>query len=197
MPTSHGFVPVNNNNKKKKKVQIANPLAPTAARKSAFVQLFEFTGTLDYSAYLCVPDAIAYRREVCGGEEAVMRYCIDLAQRGCRRVADILHTDILGGDDQEEEEGQWQREIPMGMVRLPLDEHISQMESDEQKTRAGQWVEKEGLHTHGFFAPVVLHGHSLFVRLSAQVYLTIHDFETVGYGLLAVCKKFRPLEVSD
>ncbi|CRG91216.1 putative aminotransferase C660,12c [Talaromyces islandicus] len=168
LPTSHGYIPIH----KPGKPVIKNPLP--VSKNPAFVQLFEFVGTLDYTPYLCVPDALRYRQEICGGEEVIMRYCIDLAQRGSELVAQMLGTEVLGE--------QWQRECPMAMVRLPID-NVSGL-SETRQAEIGPWIEKEGAEVHGFFAPVILHNENLLVRLSAQVYLTLQDFESVGRALV-------------
>lgn len=36
--------------------------------KSAFESLFEFVATSDDTPYLCIPAALHFRAEVCGGE---------------------------------------------------------------------------------------------------------------------------------
>lgn len=134
---------------------------------------------MDYAPYLCVPDALEYRKEKCGGEDAIMAYCIDLARRGGDKVAQILGTEVIGEQSQ--------RECPMAMVRLPLDVVTGQT---EEKSRAmGAWIEQCGAQEFGFFAPIVLHNANLLVRLSAQVYLTLEDFEQVGKFLALLCDR--------
>lgn len=64
LPTSHWFEPVPRPGVK----PTPNPLPPST--KSNFVQQFEFTGTVDNAALLCIPAALKFREEVCGGEDA-------------------------------------------------------------------------------------------------------------------------------
>ncbi|KAH8703428.1 putative cysteine desulfurylase [Talaromyces proteolyticus] len=174
LPTSHGYMPID----KPGKAKINNPLP--ASDKSYFVQSFEFVGTLDYSPFLCVSDAIKYRDLVCGGEEEIIKYCITLAQRGSERVAEILETEVIGEAEQ--------RECPMGMVRLPID--ISRNDIAEGKGRSiGAWIEKVSAEEYDAFVPVILHSESLWVRLSGQVYLTLEDFDRVGKMLSGICKR--------
>ena len=63
LPTSHGYVPRSGSR--------FNPLPPSS--KPAFVNNFEFVGTLDTSAYVCVKEAIEWRQRVLGGEEAICK----------------------------------------------------------------------------------------------------------------------------
>jgi selenocysteine lyase/cysteine desulfurase len=86
LATSHGYVP--------KTAQRGTPLPPKA--KSPFVSNFEFTGTKDVSGYLAVKDAIAWRRDTCGGEERILAYLWDLNKRGTKHVAEKLETKSFG-----------------------------------------------------------------------------------------------------
>jgi hypothetical protein len=47
----------------------------------------------------------------------------------------------------------------------------------------------------GFFAPVTLHNGNLLVRLSAQVYLSLQDFEVVGTALAQICARAQAGEI--
>ena len=80
-----------NGGKKKKKV--INPLP--ASTNSAFVTLFDFVGTIDASPYLCIPAALKFRQEICGGEEEIRKYCFELARQGGELVAGILDTEVM------------------------------------------------------------------------------------------------------
>ncbi|EXJ63916.1 hypothetical protein A1O7_00251 [Cladophialophora yegresii CBS 114405] len=89
-PTSHGFVPQSSSS-------IRNPLPPT--EKSAFVNLFQFVATADNAPYYCVPAALNFRQNLCGGEEAIYNYIRDIAQRGADLLAMLLGTEVM--DDMD------------------------------------------------------------------------------------------------
>lgn len=86
-PTSHGYVPPDSSS------SIRNPLPPT--EKSPFVNLFQFVATADNSAYYCVPAALNFRQNLCGGEEAIYNYIRDVAQRGGDLLAMLLGTEVM------------------------------------------------------------------------------------------------------
>lgn len=159
---------------------VHNPLPKSS--KSKFARLFDFVGTLDYTPYLCVPEAIAFRRDFCGGEQNLMRYITQLAREGGDRVAKILGTEVLGDENQ--------RNSPMVMVRLPLD-----LTTDEiQHGGAGRLqeeMERVMSEKYATFLPLIFHGGHMYVRLSAQVYLTVDDFEKAAQILSEVCKSFN------
>lgn len=91
VPTSHGYVPLDPSKSR------ANPLPPS--KKSVFVNNFEYVGTLDNSPYLCVQDAIEWRKTVLGGEERIMKYLRDLACSGGQEVARALGTWVMRNED--------------------------------------------------------------------------------------------------
>lgn len=159
---------------------IHNPLPKSS--KSKFARLFDYVGTMDYTPYLCVPEAIAFRRDFCGGEQNLMRYITQLAREGGDRVAKILDTEVLGDDDQ--------RNSPMAMVRLPLDLTTDEIH-DGGVGRLKEEMERVMCEKHDTFLPLIFHGDHMYVRLSAQVYLTVDDFEKAAQILSEVCKSFN------
>lgn len=111
LPTSHGYVPRPRGDGEVR----ANPLPPST--KSAFVNSFEFVGTLDNSPYLCVKDAIEWREEVLGGEEKIMKYMWALAKEGGAKVAGVLETWVL---ENPQGKGHGLTDCAMVNVALPL-----------------------------------------------------------------------------
>lgn len=87
-PTSHGYTPIENSSSR-----FRNPLPPTD--KSDFVNLFQFVATTDNSPYYCVPAALNFRQNLCGGEEAIYNYIRDIAQRGADLLAMLLGTEVM------------------------------------------------------------------------------------------------------
>lgn len=72
LPTSWGFIAAAGSAE-----TMASVLQdPTQVKsQSPFEELFEFVATSDDSAYICVEAALKFRKEVCGGEEAIMGSC--------------------------------------------------------------------------------------------------------------------------
>lgn len=178
LPTSHGFTPV----LRPGKVAIANPLPPSD--KGPFVEMFEFVGTMDYSSYLCIPAALAFRADVCGGEQKIMEYSSALAYRGAQRVAQILGTEAL-----DNEERTMTSQSCMVNVRLPL-----KLGEDVGEVRRGAVVahiSQELVDEYQGFIATVFHNGSWWARVCGQIYLEIEDFEHGGRCLLEVCEKIK------
>ncbi|DAA78683.1 TPA_exp: Uncharacterized protein A8136_2468 [Trichophyton benhamiae CBS 112371] len=201
IPTSHGFVPVPGIMKTGSELgEEDEPFAkPIDAffTQSDFELQFEFIGTNDDLPYLCVPDAIKYRQEVCGGEEKIMQYCQTLAFEAGNRVAGIWGTDVLsefcssGGDlDVTKEKRSEFRKCAFANVRLPItlvdDQNVPQgklVKAEWPVVRMADAVptcramEQRLVLKHSTMSPCYVHAGSIWTRLSAQVYLEVSDFE--------------------
>ncbi|KAL2675595.1 hypothetical protein Neosp_011785 [[Neocosmospora] mangrovei] len=164
LPTSHGFVPLGANNH-------FNPNQSKA--QNAFVAQFEYTGTIDTAPILCIPAALEFRSRVCGGEEAIIEYCVGLARAGGRAVAELLGTETLLVSTG--------RDVGFANVRLPLtvQSHAASGEGIPAKD-AGAVINfmfrkfTEDYHT---FINVLYFSGALWARFSATVYLDLDDFK--------------------
>ncbi|KAJ5223241.1 Pyridoxal phosphate-dependent transferase major region subdomain 1 [Penicillium chermesinum] len=178
LPTSHGFVG-----------RLPSGPAPSATTgKSEFVTNFEFVGTADNSAFLTVADAIRWRQEVCGGERKIREYCTGLAQRGGRRVADILGTRILDNMSHR------LSDCFMVNIALPIAKPTTGRESlvkgkDGADTTVTEWMQQNMIQRYQTFMPVFPFQGSWWVRLSGQVYLEESDFEWAGWTLKELCEE--------
>ncbi|OJK00770.1 hypothetical protein ASPACDRAFT_42259 [Aspergillus aculeatus ATCC 16872] len=180
LPTSWGYIPPPSETPAKPS------LMASAGRKTAFEALFEFVATADDTPYLCVPAALKFREEVCGGEGAVYAYLEELVNEGADLVANGLGTEVLGeGDAAGKEKGRsaWRR-CAMNNVRLPV--RVVQKVGGEENApgltaelvpAVVDWMQRRLVEDYRTFVPVFAHAGWLWVRLSAQVYLDRSDFE--------------------
>ncbi|RAH40775.1 putative aminotransferase family protein (LolT) [Aspergillus brunneoviolaceus CBS 621.78] len=177
LPTSWGYIPPPSETPAKPS------LMASAGRKTAFEALFEFVATADDTPYLCVPAALQFREEVCGGEAAVYAYLEELVNEGADLVAAGLGTEVLGDGNAAGKRSAWRR-CAMNNVRLPV--RVVQTVRGEEDT-AGltaelvpavvDWMQRRLVEDYRTFVPVFAHAGWLWVRLSAQVYLDRSDFE--------------------
>ncbi|KAI1775817.1 PLP-dependent transferase [Hypoxylon cercidicola] len=167
IPTSHGYIPKSGGR--------FNPLPK--GNKSSFVNNFQFIGTLDTSSYLCVKDAIIWRKEVLGGEAKILEYIQTLAREGGKKAAKILGTEVM--DNQS---GTMSR-CALINIALPL--------RPEEGSHAIAWMEKMMMKDYNTFIPLFAHNGRLWARLSAQVYLDIEDFEWAGHMLLKLTERVK------
>lgn len=187
LPTSHGFEPAPVPGRS---AAINNPLPPSD--KSAFVRQFEFVGTVDNAPYLCVPRALQFRQDVCGGEDAITRYCTDLAREGGELVAKGLGTEVLDNAERT------LTQCCFATVRLPLTVGTGADQVDEAHAPAvTQWISRTLVERHHTFMAVVFYAGAWWVRLSGMIYLATSDFDWAAGVLREVCELVRTGEYRE
>ncbi|WEW57256.1 selenocysteine lyase/cysteine desulfurase [Emydomyces testavorans] len=219
MPTSWGFEPLPNI--LAHAVPAPHPpvrfpsVVPSTSTKSPFEMLFEFVATNDDTPYICIPAALQFRQDVCGGEARIMEYCEALAFEGGNLVARILGTEVLCEPGRAEEahttRGASQlRRCAMVNVRLPI--AVKDDDDDDDSSGGGannahdqsdrirlivnascadalaRCIETRLMYTHRTMAPTFRLGAWLWVRLSAQIYLELGDFEWFGGVMQGICE---------
>lgn len=174
LPTSHGFKP----QAQPGQAEIFNPL-PTD-NQNDFVDMFAFTATIDSSPYLCIKEALRFRREVCGGEEKIAEYCSELAREGGKRAAAILLTETMGNDEG----------TCFTNIRLPLRVGGGKGEIGKNDSiLAIQWMAVRLAKEYRTFMGLYIHASSFWVRISSQIYLTLDDIIWGAEILKMLCQR--------
>ncbi|KAJ5496015.1 L-cysteine desulfhydrase-like protein lolT1 [Penicillium diatomitis] len=194
LPTSWGFIPVVDPSEA---TISASPHPGLDKPKTAFEELFQFVATSDDSAYLCVPAAVKFRRDVCGGEEAVHEYCIKLAHEAADAVASILGTKVMQEPGLKPGEISNMRNCAMATVSLPVGVSDNGSTEDgalvtlapEEAVRASVWMTSTLLTKFNTYVPIFRHGPWLWTRLSAQIYLEKGDFQWLAGVLQELCDR--------
>ncbi|KAI5252033.1 PLP-dependent transferase [Aureobasidium subglaciale] len=187
LPTSHGFDPLPTVGA----APINNPLPPSA--KSAFIVNFEFVGTIDNSPYTSLPAAVEFRETITwqdkNGEDAIISFTQNQARKAGKLVADILQTVVM-----ENAEGTLGR-CNFSNVKLPLDPTALAGGETGKAVKIAQWIATTLVEQYNTFIAIIYYGDAWWVRLSAQVYLTMEDWEWAGTILNEICERVRKGEV--
>ena len=162
--------------------------APEARREMQqhdyFVRLFQKVSTTDNTPYLCVPQALKFRQEVCGGEAAIRAYCEKLARDGGEIMAEMLGTEVLSNKS-----GSLQQCCFVN-VRLPLTPSEVATNPAEQ-ARVAAWIKQRTPAEYETYIPTKLYAGAFWSRVSGQIYLTTSDFEWAARTLLELCERAR------
>lgn len=182
LPTSHGFVP----RPRGLGHEIVNNLMTESSGKSPFVLLFEFVATLDVSPYLCIEEALKFRREVCGGEGKIMKHCEEISSEAGRRVAEILGTNVM------DNETKMITKCAFTNVRLPLEIGNGRGQILEKDMYlVAVWMTAMLVRESDIYSPVFFHARRFWTRLSGQIYLDLGDFEKGARALKALCERAK------
>ncbi|KAI8958352.1 PLP-dependent transferase [Daldinia sp. FL1419] len=163
------------------------------SERNYFVNLFERVSTVDATPYLCVTEALKFRDQVCGGEENVRKYGVNMAKKGGELMAAIMGTEVL------ENRAGTLRDCFFTNVRLPLDV-VTDGSQEENYTgsmlaRDGQavadWITKTTVEEYETFIATRFYAGAFWVRISSQIYLDRADFEWAANVLLELCGRAR------
>lgn len=165
LPTSWGFVPV----PKEGQQAVLSPLPPSD--RTPFQNLFMFVATADNGPYLCIPEALKFRNDVCGGEDAIRQYCYKLANEGGVKAAGILGTEVM--DNKEST----MTECCMFNVRLPVDTYGPGAFRGDDAALATAFISWSLTTEYETFIATYFHCGKLWARFSCQIYLELRDIE--------------------
>ena len=122
---------------------------------------FDWTGTRDPSAWLCVSDGIAFMERL--GFEQVRSYSKSLAEKGAQRICEAWGTERLVSSD-----------MLGSMVTLAFPFPTGATEE------AADALHDEIWGRHRIEVPVFPFGDQCYLRISAQVYNTIDQYERLA-----------------
>jgi len=185
VPTSHGFqVAIKDD-------PYIDGVSSDTQAQGRFADQFKWLATVDQTPCLCVPEAIRFRTEICGGEERIRNYCFGLAREGGRVIASVLGTEVMENTQQT------LGKCCFTNVRLPLE--FSQ--SDGRSAAAShaldaidgpdivKWLMDRAMCEYNTWIPGKFYGGAAWVRLSAQIYLEMKDFEWAATVLVKLCER--------
>jgi isopenicillin-N epimerase len=140
------------------------PLVASHGLSLGYQPAFDWTGTRDPTAILAVPAALDFFDQA--GWPDVRQHNNDLARRGADLVASRIGTSYPHVE-----------ELAAAMRLVPLPAPLT-----EAGARA---LESRLLAEHRVVVPVTSHGGWRWLRLSAQLYNTLEDYERLGDALVS------------
>jgi isopenicillin-N epimerase len=146
-----------------------HPVIISHGYQQGFAAEFDWTGTRDWSAALSVPAAIAFHRRL--GGPALMAANRSLAWQAAQLLADRWNTGLPCPPEMQN---------AMALVGAPF----TGAATEERVLRL-----RARLRAYGADAPVTLLGGRLFVRISAQAYNRIGDYERLAEIVLRVAEE--------
>jgi isopenicillin-N epimerase len=139
------------------------PLVASHRFDDGFQAAFDWTGTHDPSALLAAAAALEFFDQA--GWPAVREHNNDLARRGAELVARHIGTTVPGGDGLF---------AAMRLIQLP--EPLGEFDARE--------IERGLQDECKVVVPITYHGGWQWLRVSAQLYNTIGDYERLANGLV-------------
>ncbi len=140
---------------------LMNPLAPSWGFDKGFPSSFEWQGTSDYSAYLCVPAAIAFQEQWSWTERNTHNCEVADGAASLLRAAWGVENHLVGAI-----EAPWMR-----MIQLPTTAPL-------EKSQIDSLIERCGIEFNAECAFMTVRGNS-YVRISAHMYNEVDQYEAL------------------
>ena len=140
---------------------LMNPLAPSWGFDEGFPSSFEWQGTSDYSAYLCVPAAITFQEQWSWAERNAHNCGVADGAAALLRAAWGVENHLAGAI-----EAPWMR-----MIRLPTTVPLD-------KSQIDSLIERSGLELKAECSFMTVRGNS-YVRISAHMYNEVDQYEAL------------------
>ncbi len=141
------------------------PLVASHRFNDGYQTAFDWTGTYDPSALLAATSALAFFEQA--GWSAVWEHNNDLARRGAELVAQRIGTSAPGGKGLN---------AAMRLIQLP--EPLEEADARE--------IERGLQDEYKVVVPITYHGGWQWLRVSAQLYNTIDDYDRLASALIAL-----------
>ena len=141
---------------------LMNPLAPSWGFDKGFPSSFEWQGTSDYSAYLCVPAAITFQEQWSWAERNTHNCEVADGAASLLRAAWGVENHLAGAV-----EAPWMR-----MIQLPTTAPL-------EKSQIDSLIERCGIELNAECAFMTVRGNS-YVRISAHMYNEIDQYEVLA-----------------
>lgn len=186
IPTSHGFQPITESDE-------MDETSIVAQVPGRFGELFKWAATIDQTPYLCVPSALRFRNDICGGEARIQDYCFNLAREGGRNIAKTLGTETMHASPDDS------GNCCFTNVRLPLLFRGGQASLNPEVAHGSldaadgpkvvKWIMDRLMCDFNTWIPGKFYAGAVWVRLSAQIYLEMKDFEWAAMVLQELCER--------
>lgn len=166
-PISHLYLPDD--------VVLADELEETR-----LVDRFAFYSTHFYASVAVVDEALKFRKEVCGGEEAIQKYCLELALAAANAAAAKWGTSVLG----QQEDGLVPTATAMINVEVPMPAEAITAATANFPAFLDSLLPTH-FDTFKTFVPLVPHNGKVYARFLGMVYNELSDYEQAADAVAA------------
>ena len=144
----------------------------TAPSQSQFFDYHQMQGTRDFSAFLCIPNAIEFMQQ--NNWSAVSKTCKEMVQQNAPRFCKLLKA------------------TPTAPI---TDDFICQLYSTPIKTKQPLELHRHFFNQYKIEVPVMPHGDNVFLRYSIQAFNTQNDLDKLYNAVEDIIKTTSFIEV--
>lgn len=171
LPVSHSYVPP------------WEKLSPEQ-EKDLMLSKFFFNGLRTFAAVSSVKAALKFRKEVCGGEENINKYCYGLARQVGQLAVAKLPAQLI--ENEESSLSNAMVSVFVDLSRYGKNIHFT----DKAALQFVEFVLEWQLRERNTFVPTGFHCGKLLARFSCQVYNFIEEYEYACAALDGAIKAY-------
>lgn len=171
IPISHSYLPDGH-------------ILPDHLEANRLLDRFQFVGTENKASIYCIPKAIQFRKDVCGGEKNIQEYCNKLSDEAVLEIT----TKIWPGMDVLKIDGA--PTTAMFNTQIPFEKYLP---TDFDRRQLPNWVlhlEEQICKNQSTFVPFQVYEDRVYGRFSCQTFNSLDDFREVCAKIETELEKF-------
>ena len=166
------------------------PLETEELNKMRFINTFHYTGTKNKPNIPIIGEAILFRKDICGGESVIRKYCEGLSHE----VVELFTKKIWPGTTYlDNEDGS--AITAMVNIEIPIEQYATKDFDRSDLKRYLLYLEERICFKHNTFVPFSVNNGKAYARFSCQLYNDIDDYIYAGEIILKELKEFFDNEV--
>jgi len=153
---------------------------------------FSWIGTQDYSAFITAAEVIQFR-EWLGGESVIQNYTHSLAVEGGQLLSRMFQTKVMENDSNSLTASMVNILLPVSVSSsyrvCASDDNENIQRDDHDHNQNDVFMKSIGeilITKYNAYATVYYHHHEWWLRVSAQIYNDLDDFQRLGEYILEI-----------
>lgn len=166
------------------------PLETEELNKMRFINTFHYTGTKNKPNIPIIGEAILFRKDICGGESVIRKYCEGLSHEVVELFTKKIWpcTTYLDNEDGS-------AITAMVNIEIPIEQYATKDFDRSDLKRYLLYLEERICFKHNTFVPFSVNNGKAYARFSCQLYNDIDDYIYAGEIILKELKEFFDNEV--
>lgn len=161
------------------------PLETEELNNMRFIDTFQYTGTTNKPNIPTIGEAIQFRKDVCGGETAIRKYCRGLSYQVAELFTKNIWLDTTYLNNEEDS-----AITAMVCIEVPIEKYAKEDFDRSDLKECLLYLEQRICNKHNTFTPFCINNEKVYVRFSCQVYNDIEDYVYAGEIILKEFEEF-------
>lgn len=150
-----------------------------------FINTFQFTGTTNKANIPTIEEAINFRKDICGGESVIRRYCEDLSHQVVEVFTKTIWPNTTYLDNEDDS-----AITAMVNIQVPIEQYYTEDFDRNELKDCLLYLEEHICFKYNTFVPFCINNEKVYARFSCQLYNDIDNYIYAGEAILKALKEF-------